>query len=291
MTRLCVPGSGNCNVRGFDEAAYLAANPDVRDAVSRGAFRSGLDHFEKHGQFELRAGAPACENPLLYFVHVPKTAGSSVNAVLKKALPNGRDHCEALVKDPEKFKLALSTLPWLSGHVDFDLAVNLIDSLTERRVRVFACMRNPLKQIMSHYNWLIEIHAKGPDFYNAHPPVMHAISAKIRSSPLTTDAVIENLQHYPGLFSNHQCRVLFGYAKNFDLIERYEFIGREDTMERLLAMMTGTKNSRLPRTNVSRYHFDPTIFFNSRMMSFLEKYNSEDEKFYKGLPRRFGRLL
>jgi SAM-dependent methyltransferase len=48
----------------FDEAGYLAANPDVRDAVAAGAFSSGLDHFHKHGvhesrQLQLNAGVLA----------------------------------------------------------------------------------------------------------------------------------------------------------------------------------------------------------------------------------------
>jgi SAM-dependent methyltransferase len=38
----------------FDEAAYLAANPDVAEAVRQGALTSGLDHFRAFGQREGR---------------------------------------------------------------------------------------------------------------------------------------------------------------------------------------------------------------------------------------------
>jgi SAM-dependent methyltransferase len=38
----------------FDEAAYLAANADVAEAVRSGAFRSGLHHFQTHGKNEAR---------------------------------------------------------------------------------------------------------------------------------------------------------------------------------------------------------------------------------------------
>jgi len=40
----------------FDEDAYLACNPDVRQAVAAGQFSSGLDHFMKFGQRENRPG-------------------------------------------------------------------------------------------------------------------------------------------------------------------------------------------------------------------------------------------
>lgn len=39
---------------GFDEAAYLAANPDVAAALATGAFGSGHQHYEQYGQFEGR---------------------------------------------------------------------------------------------------------------------------------------------------------------------------------------------------------------------------------------------
>lgn len=37
------------------ETSYLALHPDVRQAVERGAYRSGMDHYEKHGRAEGRA--------------------------------------------------------------------------------------------------------------------------------------------------------------------------------------------------------------------------------------------
>lgn len=39
---------------GFDEAAYLEANPDVAAALATGAFRSGQQHYAQHGRFEGR---------------------------------------------------------------------------------------------------------------------------------------------------------------------------------------------------------------------------------------------
>jgi SAM-dependent methyltransferase len=39
---------------GFDECGYLAANPDVRDAVRAGVFRNGREHFDRHGNRESR---------------------------------------------------------------------------------------------------------------------------------------------------------------------------------------------------------------------------------------------
>lgn len=38
----------------FNEAEYLAANPDVADAISNGSFHSGREHYEKYGKGEGR---------------------------------------------------------------------------------------------------------------------------------------------------------------------------------------------------------------------------------------------
>ncbi|EEE45807.1 cadherin repeat domain-containing protein [Roseibium alexandrii] len=42
---------------GFDEAAYLAANPDIADAIANGTFSSGYEHWLLFGFDESRSGA------------------------------------------------------------------------------------------------------------------------------------------------------------------------------------------------------------------------------------------
>lgn len=46
----------NSQFEGFDESAYLEANPDVREAVRTGAFSSGWQHYITGGYRENRAG-------------------------------------------------------------------------------------------------------------------------------------------------------------------------------------------------------------------------------------------
>ena len=48
-----------------NETAYLLTNPDVEEAVRRGDFSSGLDHFQTHGKQEGRVwGAKQASNCL-----------------------------------------------------------------------------------------------------------------------------------------------------------------------------------------------------------------------------------
>lgn len=57
-SRFSYDSLGNLTNRaGFNEQAYLAANPDVAAAVASGQFTSGRNHYDLHGQAENRPGA------------------------------------------------------------------------------------------------------------------------------------------------------------------------------------------------------------------------------------------
>jgi hypothetical protein len=49
-----IPGPALPDRALFDETLYLSLNPDVRQAVAKGHFRSGWQHFEQHGAGEGR---------------------------------------------------------------------------------------------------------------------------------------------------------------------------------------------------------------------------------------------
>jgi len=64
----------------FDEAVYLARNPDVAAAVASGAFASGRDHFERHGRAERRA-FPAHGKSVLDVLHFDIVGGCNLRCV------------------------------------------------------------------------------------------------------------------------------------------------------------------------------------------------------------------
>jgi SAM-dependent methyltransferase len=45
-------------IEDFNESLYLKSNPDVQQAVTRGEFRSGFEHYQIFGRWEGRLGAP-----------------------------------------------------------------------------------------------------------------------------------------------------------------------------------------------------------------------------------------
>lgn len=225
--------------------------------------------------------------PLIFFVHVPKTAGSTINAHLAEALPDGQAHCEAIIDDPDALRAAADRKPWLSGHVNFRDAQDKIAAVTDRPVRYFTCMRDPTAQIISHYNWIIEIYHKGPEFYRSHPISIRELSQRIRESDNTNPrVVIENLLIHPHLFLNMQARMIFGVrfawgaGQFYQRLDEYEMVVTESRIDRLIEAMTGRAPDTVLRENTSPYRFDPAVFAEPELVDFLRKNHTLDNVVY-----------
>jgi hypothetical protein len=225
-------------------------------------------------------------DPLIFFVHVPKTAGSTVNAVLHERMPGGRSHCEAFIADQAQWEQSAATCPWLSGHVDLSTAENALSASTSRELRLFTCMRDPTRHVMSHYNWLIEIFHRDAQFYESHPPHIKCISETIRSSPQDASSIAGNLIRFAGLFLNSQSRTILGNGFDWNTgavyqrLERYEMIVDSDNVAMLTTHLLGEPSATARRENVSRYHFDPAVFDSEEMRDFLRANNTLDELLY-----------
>lgn len=230
--------------------------------------------------------------PLLFFVHVPKTAGSTVNSYLAESRAQGRSHCEAFIHDEAILKQEALSCDWLSGHVDLSKAERLLSAATQRPVAYYTCMRQPTKHVISHYNWLIEIFRRGPAFYEAHPPNIKAISERIRNSRTDASSIVANLHAFGDLFLNLQSRIILGHKFNWNAghlhqrLDRYELVTDSNDIASLVKAMTGSALPVLRHENASQYEFDPSVFDSSVLVEFLRKRNTLDEILYRTICER-----
>jgi len=274
----------------FNEDFYLNLYPGVARAVAIGQFKSGYDHYLRCGQYENRKIALISKNeksnqPLIYFVHIGKTAGSTVNANLKNLLLSGRAHCEAIINNDKLLGSAINESDWLSGHTPFNIAQSKLENLTCRPIKYFSTLREPTEQVMSHYNWLIEIYKKGEKFYEAHPKKIKEISEKIRSTPKTIDSIIKNLEIYSELFLNFQSRILMGMdfndiSKIEDTFKKFEFISDSNRVDLLISKIIQIPIKIREAHNISTYHFEKNIFQDKKIKEFLNKNNYYDYELY-----------
>jgi hypothetical protein len=228
------------------------------------------------------------DTPLIAYIHVPKTAGSTVNHVLKMWDRRGQDHCEAIIDDPARLAQRVADIRWISGHVTLPVMRDALSAVTARPTEFFGLVRDPTAQVISHYNWLIEIFHRGGEFYFGHPPEIREISERIRASDHADPAaIIANLSAFSGLFLNQQSRCVLGMVEEglteADLREglaAYACVTTEAELPELILRATGRRLEGAPRKNQSPYHFDRAVFATPELRAFLAEHNALDQRLY-----------
>jgi hypothetical protein len=136
----------------------------VAEAIRRGEFRSGKEHFDLHGRDEGRRGGSnvAAARPI-FFCHIPKTAGTSVRRALEEAFTPHMIMPDAFMIARNEgryppisiFKDGLSLQPGavrlLRGHYPFAARRLLEDPLT------ITVLRDPVQRSISELRHLVSI--------------------------------------------------------------------------------------------------------------------------------------
>jgi len=228
--------------------------------------------------------------PLLAFVHVPKTAGSTVNAVLDLCSPRGLSHCETIAHT-DAFLAHASDCDWVSGHVGRDdLASRLI--WLNRPVEYFATTREPIAQLLSSLNWQFEIAHRGTESFLARSVAAQQNSAEVQATDFSRlYAFLALLLKHGDGFLNCQARYILG--ADFESIadceitrrlNSYCYIATEQTLPDLyqafgFAEIPRDANER--RENAAtKYHFDTTIFKTPELRAFLAHHHRHDIALY-----------
>ncbi|HET9070179.1 MAG TPA: hypothetical protein VFN28_16180 [Amaricoccus sp.] len=246
---------------------------------------------------------------MIFFVHIGKTAGSTMNRYLAEAYRLGYGHCEAFIHQDGPLAERLAVADWMSGHVALPVARARLEP-RRAGVRYFTCVRRPAAQVRSHYNWLVEIFHKGPEFYGNHPAPVRAISERVRATVAnpTPAAIARDLRQFAGLFLDNQSRYLFGRdlapveaalagGARFGAIPavaealgRFEAIGESGAIEALARHVIGpaafAPEAGGKRENASRYHFDPALFEAEEVTETLRLHNRIDALLHAHLVAR-----
>lgn len=233
-------------------------------------------------------------NELVVYIHIPKTAGSTVNYYLDRSGKPGFSHVEAWLNDDQVAPSKVDSSDWISGHIPYLQMKSRLTELTSRELRLYTVVREPIAQLVSHYNWLIEIFHRGDAFYNSHPGNIREISECIRYSDNSDPAkIIDNLDRFSGLFLNQQSRVaLSSFPTNSsciqldDKLDGYEGIYTEDYISYFIKKVSGVSYSNKVRRNVSGYHFDKGIFQEMEIREFLSERHSEDIILYEWVQKK-----
>jgi hypothetical protein len=227
--------------------------------------------------------------PLIVFVHVPKTGGTTVGKLLWSCSHRGLGRCEGIPR--LKLLGAARRNDWLGGHLQKETFAASLLSL-DRPIEYFTIIREPISQMLSHLNWLFEIYNRGPIFFLALHHNDQRISNEIRPTDFSkTSSVIALLLRYKGNFLNFQARMILGddFATIPDSevarrVAAYTFIA---TKENLAALYPAFGFAQLPkqinelRENAAqKYHFDTAVFQSQEILDFLAQHHAHDFRLY-----------
>ncbi len=227
--------------------------------------------------------------PLIVFVHVPKTAGSTVNKYLWFCSQRGHEHCEVFERS-KLIEIARDD-DWLSGHLPRDSFASFLLKL-DRPIEYFSIVRDPISQLVSHLNWQFEIYARGPKFFSSHPAKSQSISNEVRATDFSkASSIIEMLLRNAKPFLNMQASIILGAdfktISESEIVRRitsYSYIGTDKNLTGLFrafgfAKLPEQKNEL--RENVAQnYHFDTNIFRSGELLDFLAHHHQHDYRLY-----------
>ncbi|WP_022942138.1 hypothetical protein [Psychromonas hadalis] len=152
---------------------------------------------------------PNYKNRKLFLLHIPKTAGSSVNLSLQnqlKAEPT-YTHIEGV---PDSWQKLLDAR-FLSGHITYPVYEK---SFASANFILAAFFRQPYRHLVSHLNWVRHLmEPEKKEFLLSHPLVVQQIADKLSALNFTSIATwqqfVKQLQPVQyGLFDNLQVRYL-----------------------------------------------------------------------------------
>ncbi|GEM_PF-2740505 len=227
----------------------------------------------------------------IVFVHIPKTSGSAMNAILHAHSPFGMTHLEAFEQNPSG--LDLRSADWVSGHMSPARLSPFVDH-DERENIWFSVIRDPYKRLISQVNWALEMITRGPEQLGRHESVSLTFMLNVAGTDFTNPfSVVKMLLQSDSELSNIFTRyLLFGptrshkYIPSQDELEgnlaRYAYIGWDDTREQLAAAFDfhAPMFNVEKRVNASRYCFDPAIFNDPIVKPYVDVLLAQDMRIY-----------
>lgn len=239
----------------------------------------------------------------ILFLHIPKTAGSSFNAIFKTAVPEGR-HFEHLEGRRERLeRISEDGLPYfVSGHLTFDS----IRSYIEREdVYSITILRDPVDQLLSHLKWVKYVGSpQYPAPENVAAPILE-LARQLFRTPLHDIVTIERLIDLPigrQLFDNLHVRYMTNaqmdrvdephLRRAFENVGKLSFVFVLEDMERALADL----RLRIPRIgsigfeNAARIN-ETVELSDRRLHGFFRDLTYYDQRLYDEVRSRSRQLL
>lgn len=212
----------------------------------------------------------------VFYMHVAKTAGSSVNAFFADRL--GAQNCALHVESDPRWRTSeglatLARLPFLSGHIRLR---EIRQKLPHAEYALVTTLREPLSHLMSHIAWIRSLsEPEARQRLLRHPEYVQRLSALMTELPLDRPEGLETLQQRMepearALLDNCQTRYLAAgtcghgvqasdLASAIKGLHAFLVVGMADELDSFLAACAGQIGAAgpvaAPTENVAARHY------------------------------------
>lgn len=209
----------------------------------------------------------------IWFMHIPKTAGSSFNAFLRRCYPQARytSHLERL-KEHDRGSAATTNL-CISGHLPWYQMKTLVK---QERYIFYSLIRDPHRHLHSHLNYVrqVALSAKAQGNYDyQHNDTIRGLAEKLNAIDFRNNhdinRFVSDLAEYElDFFDNMQTRYFLDYRPEKvslqDLdnakknIDHFQLVGLTEAYDRFVDRFCGhvglASPADLQRSNISGHY-------------------------------------
>ncbi|RVU83391.1 hypothetical protein EOL70_16835 [Leucothrix sargassi] len=196
----------------------------------------------------------------LFYIHTPKTAGSSVNEYFNKIFKNKSIfHIEGQLGRAKSFDI--NNFDFASGHISYDRAKRILDN---RWLKIIT-LREPYSFVISHLCWIrLLADSDQKERFNRHPEIIQKVAKKMLDVDFSDSNQITSfiawLESIDYLYLHNTQTFYLDIKKRVDYAKKalkdIEFVGTLEELDDFLNMVNNQLNlnstySRAPRENVN----------------------------------------